>query len=239
MTTQQLSTPPSAKPRTGNGSAPTAYMVGGGIGSLAAAAFLIRDGKVPGRNITIYEAMPVLGGSLDGNGSPKNGYTMRGGRMLTTDNYECTWDLFKSIPSLSSPNQTVFDETIAFNKLHQSHSQARLIDRHRANLDVQSMGFSMQDRIELLKLTETDEEKLGTSCITDWLSPPFFTTDFWFMWTAVYAYAVSFAVLKTGLAAGSHSFKLQWKVSTGTGRIYCGSSSGALNIAQFWVREVS
>ena len=24
---------------------------------------------------------------------------MRGGRMLTTDNYECTWGLFKSIPS--------------------------------------------------------------------------------------------------------------------------------------------
>ena len=37
-----------------------AYLVGGGIGSLAAAAFMIRDGGVPGRNITIYEAMPVL-----------------------------------------------------------------------------------------------------------------------------------------------------------------------------------
>jgi oleate hydratase len=186
--TQQLSTSPSAKLSTANGSDPKAYMVGGGIGSLAAAAFLIRDGNVPGRNITIYEAMPVLGGSLDGNGNPTQGYTMRGGRMLTTDNYECTWDLFKSIPSLSSPDQTVFDETIAFNKLHQSHSQARLIDRHRANLDVESMGFSMQDRIELLKLTETDEEKLGTSCITDWLSPPFFTTNFWFMWSTTFAF---------------------------------------------------
>ena len=186
--TQLLSTPPSAKNSAANGSAPKAYMVGGGIGSLAAAAFLIRDGKVPGRNITIYEAMPVLGGSLDGNGSPTSGYTMRGGRMLTTDNYECTWDLFKSIPSLGSPGKTVFDETIAFNKLHQSHSQARLIDRHRANLDVESMGFSMQDRIELLKLTETDEEKLGTSCITDWLSPSFLTTNFWFMWSTTFAF---------------------------------------------------
>ena len=81
--TPQLLTPPSAKPSTANGSAPKAYMVGGGIGSLAAAAFLIRDGNVPGRNITIYEAMPVLGGSLDGNGNPTKGYTMRGGRMLT------------------------------------------------------------------------------------------------------------------------------------------------------------
>jgi oleate hydratase len=186
--TQQLLTPPSVKPITTNGSAPKAYMVGGGIGSLAAAAFLIRDGNLPGRNITIYEAMPVLGGSLDGDGNPTQGYTMRGGRMLTTDNYECTWDLFKSIPSLSSPDQTVFEETIAFNQLHQSHSGARLVDRHRAKLDVESMGFSMQDRLELLKLTEADEEKLGTSRITDWLSPTFFTTNFWFMWSTTFAF---------------------------------------------------
>jgi len=181
--TQQLSTSPSAKLSTAK-----AYMVGGGIGSLAAAAFLIRDGNIPGRNITIYEAMPVLGGSLDGDGNPTQGYTMRGGRMLTTDNYECTWDLFKSIPSLSSPDQTVFEETIAFNQLHQSHSGARLVDRYRAKLDVESMGFSMQDRLELLKLTEADEEKLGTSRITDWLSPSFFTTNFWFMWSTTFAF---------------------------------------------------
>ncbi len=28
-----------------------AYLVGGGIGSLAAAAFMIRDGAIPGENI--------------------------------------------------------------------------------------------------------------------------------------------------------------------------------------------
>jgi oleate hydratase len=78
---------PPAKPRTANGFAPKAYMVGRCIGSLAAVVFLICDGNVPGRNITIYEAMPVLGGSLDGDGNPTQGYTMRGGRMLTTDNY--------------------------------------------------------------------------------------------------------------------------------------------------------
>lgn len=185
---QQLSTTPPASLSTANASGRKAYMVGGGIGSLAAAAFLIRDGSVPGCNITLYEAMPVLGGSLDGDGSPTHGYTMRGGRMLTTDNYECTWDLFKSIPSLSSPGKTVFEETIAFNQLHQSHARARLVDRDRAKLDVESMGFSMQDRLELLKLTEADEEKLGTSRITDWLSPPFFETNFWFMWATTFAF---------------------------------------------------
>jgi oleate hydratase len=38
---------------------PKAYLVGGGIGSLAAAAFMIRDGKLPGENISILEKMPV------------------------------------------------------------------------------------------------------------------------------------------------------------------------------------
>jgi oleate hydratase len=46
-----------------------AYLVGGGIGSLAAAAFMIRDGKLPGGNISILEAAPVMGGSLDGSGA--------------------------------------------------------------------------------------------------------------------------------------------------------------------------
>src|SRR5580692_2450768 len=77
------------------------FAIGGGIGSLAAAAFMIRDGGVPSANITIYETLPVLGGSLDAAGDPETGYSLRGGRMFTTDNYECTWGLFKSIPSLS------------------------------------------------------------------------------------------------------------------------------------------
>ena len=89
-----------------------AYFVGGGIGSLAAAAFLIRDGGMPGSRISILEAGPVMGGSLDGAGDADRGYSMRGGRMLTTDNYECTWALFKSIPSLERPGLSVFEETL-------------------------------------------------------------------------------------------------------------------------------
>jgi oleate hydratase len=165
-----------------------AYLVGGGIGSLAAAAFMIRDGGMAGRNIAIYEALPVLGGSLDGGGDPDNGYTLRGGRMLTTDNYECTWDLFKSIPSLVHPGQTVFDETIAFNERYKSHSKARLVDINRAIVDVSSMGFSMTDRVELLKLMTASEAELGASRITDWLAPEFFKTKFWYMWATTFAF---------------------------------------------------
>ena len=165
-----------------------AYFIGGGIGSLAAAAFLIRDGDVPGANITVLEASPLLGGSLDGAGDAQRGYSMRGGRMLTTDNYECTWDLFKSIPSLQHPGRSVFEETVAFNEKHVSHAMARLVGSRRAKVPVASMGFSMQDRMELLKLSNADEASLGTSCITDHLSPSFFETEFWFMWATTFAF---------------------------------------------------
>jgi oleate hydratase len=157
---------------------PKAYLVGGGTGSLAAAAFMIRDGSLPDGNISILEAALVMGGgSLDGGGNPAVGYSRSGGRRLTTDNYECTWDLYKSIPSLNNEGQTVFDETVEFNDKRESNAMARLVDRRRAKVPVASMGFSMQDRHELLKLSQADEDALAGSCITDWLSPGFFETD--------------------------------------------------------------
>lgn len=167
---------------------PKAYLVGGGIGSLAAAAFMIRDAGLPGENIAIFEAEPRMGGSLDGAGDAQRGYSMRGGRMLTTDNYECTWDLYKTIPSLNRDGWSVFDETVAFNALHKAHSLARLVDRRRAKVPVVSMGFSMQDRTELLTLTKAHEADLGATCITDWLSPAFFDTEFWYMWATTFAF---------------------------------------------------
>jgi oleate hydratase len=163
-------------------------MVGSGIGSLAAAAFMIRDGGIPGSSITIFESMPLVGGSLDGGGNAETGYTLRGGRMLTTDNYECTWDLFKSIPSLTAPGRTVYDETVAFNERNISHAHARLVDRNRFKVNVKSMGFTMDDRLELLKLTEADEAVLGATRTTDWLSPDFSNTKFWYMWATTFAF---------------------------------------------------
>lgn len=95
-------------------------LISGGIRSLAAAAFMIRDGGVPGENTSTLEAMSVLGGSLDRAGDPEHGYAMRGGRMLTAENYECAWDLYKSILPLNHLGKSVVDETVEFNAKHVS-----------------------------------------------------------------------------------------------------------------------
>jgi len=165
-----------------------AYFIGGGIGSLAGAAFLVRDAHLPGREITIYEAQPLLGGSLDGVQLGNGAYSLRGGRMLTTDHYECTWDLLSSIPSLERPGMSLREETVAFNEENPAHSRARLVDRNRFKVDGSHMGFSARDRLELLRLVETSEETLGNSRITDWLSPGFFESNFWYMWQTTFAF---------------------------------------------------
>ena len=123
---------------------------------LSAAAFMIRDGGMKGEDICVFEEKLTLGGALDG-ALTNSGYSLRGGRMMTFDAYECTWDLFKSIPSLSSTGKTVFQETVEFNQTIKSHTRARLVDQWRSKVATASMGFSMKNRLELLRLSQADE----------------------------------------------------------------------------------
>lgn len=50
------------------------------IAGLAAAVYLVQDAKMPGKNITIYEARPNLGGCLEAFGSAEDGYLSTGAR---------------------------------------------------------------------------------------------------------------------------------------------------------------
>ncbi len=168
-------------------SAIKAHLVGSGIASLAAAAFLIRDAGVPGGNITIYEEGKIFGGSLDGAGTPSEGYVIRGGRMFTYEAYTCTFDLLASVPSLDDPTRTVKDEIYAFNEKHVSHSRARLVS-HGQKVDVSRMGFCNRDRFDLMKILAVTEASLGAKRIEDVFASSFFTTNFWYMWATTFAF---------------------------------------------------
>nr|WP_314464027.1 oleate hydratase [uncultured Clostridium sp.] len=167
-----------------------AYFVGGGLGSLAGAAYLIRDCKMPGNQITIFEGMPVFGGSNDGIGTPAKGFVCRGGRMLNEETYENFWELFRSIPSLSKQGKSVTEEILDFDHAHPTSAKARLIDKDGTILDVKSMGFNQKERMALLRLMNTPEEKLDDMTIEEWFAdmPHFFTTNFWYMWQTTFAF---------------------------------------------------
>jgi len=161
------------------------YLVGGGIGSLAAAAFLIRDGGMPGHNITILEESTKLGGSLDAAGTAQDGYVMRGGRMLESK-YLCTFDLFSSIPTLDD-SKTVTQEIFEFHKTLETSSKSRLF-RGGHRLNAPQYGLSEKHILTLERLGIEPEEMLGRTSIADQFDPSFFETDFWFMWCTTFAF---------------------------------------------------
>jgi oleate hydratase len=86
----------------------TAHIIGGVLAGLATAVFLIRDGQMDGKKITVYEETDILGGACDGIEDPQKKFIFRGGREME-DHFECLWDLFKSIPSIKDKNITVLD----------------------------------------------------------------------------------------------------------------------------------
>ncbi|WP_379155281.1 oleate hydratase [Paenibacillus sp. sgz5001063] len=164
------------------------YFIGGGIASLAGAAYLVRDCDFPGQNIHIIEEMKILGGSNDGSGSGEQGYVIRGGRMLNDETYENLWELLSTIPSIDHPGQSLREEITAFDDANPTHSNARLINREGEVEDVLSMGFDMADRMALGKLIITPEDKMGIARINDWFGPHFFQTNFWYMWATTFAF---------------------------------------------------
>ncbi|MEK3716172.1 oleate hydratase [Paenibacillus sp. FSL R7-0333] len=164
-----------------------AYLVGGGIGSLSAAAFLIRDGHMPGRNIHILEQSAVYGGSMDGAGNAKDGYSARGGREIE-EHFECFMELFGFIPSLTNPDRTVLDEFRELNLAEPIESHCRLIEKQGTPADFSSLGLSTAHALQLGKLTLATEERLGAVTIEQFFDPSFLETNFWYFWRSMFAF---------------------------------------------------
>ncbi len=162
------------------------YLIGSGIASLASAVYLINDAGMPGGNIHILEQDDIVGGACDGAGDLEEGFVVRGGRMHE-EHYVCYWDLLSNIPSYGDPDISVKDETFEFNMKFVSNAQARLL-KDGKKVDVSTFGLSLNDQMDLLKLTFVSESSLGGKRIEDWFSQGFFETNFWFIWTSMFAF---------------------------------------------------
>jgi len=164
-----------------------AYLIGGGIGSLSAAAFLIRDAHMPGKNINILEQSKIYGGSMDGAGTAEIGYTARGGREIE-EHFECFMELFSFIPSLTDKNRSVLDEFRELNLEEPIESHCRLVHNQGEKADFSSLGLSKKNAMELGKLHMLTEEALGAITIEEYFSKSFFETNFWYFWASMFAF---------------------------------------------------
>ena len=166
------------------------WLTGGGVASLAAAAFLIRDAGVAGERIHILEELPLLGGALDGARSRTKhaGFVTRGGRMLEDEAYQCLWNLLETIPSLEEPSLSVRQEIRQYNERWKTDAKARLIAKDVQILDASQYGFNARDRLELMRLLAMPEHLLGTRRIDELFSEHFLSTPFWQMWRTMFAF---------------------------------------------------
>lgn len=165
----------------------SAYLVGSGLASLAAAVFLVRDGQMAGKKIHVLEELSLPGGSMDGILNSR-GYIIRGGREMEP-HFETLWDLFRSIPTLEDPKVSVLDEFYWLNKEDPSKSACRVIENRGQRLASDGqLTLSKQAIKEIIDLVMTPEADLQDVKINDVFGPEFFQSNFWLYWSTMFAF---------------------------------------------------
>ena len=178
-----------ARPRKPEGvDKKSAYLVGSGLGALAAACFLVRDGQMKGERIHVLEELGLPGGACDGVNDPQKGFVVRGGREME-NHFECLWDLFRSIPSLETEGASVLDEYYWLNKKDPNYSlQRATVNRGQDAHTDGKFGLSDKGAMEIAKLFMTRDEDLYDKRITDVFDAEVLDSNFWLYWRRMFAF---------------------------------------------------
>ena len=166
----------------------SAYLVGSGLASLAAACFLVRDGQMKGEHIHILEELKLPGGACDGIHDLERGFVVRGGREME-NHFECLWDLFRSIPSIETEGQSVLDEFYYLNKKDPNYSLMRAtLD---CGKDAHTDGkFTLSDKaaMQIVNLFMSKDEDLYDKTMNDFFDEEFYASNFWLYWQTMFAF---------------------------------------------------
>ena len=166
----------------------SAYIIGTGLAGLSAAFYLVRDGQMKGEHIHLLEKLDLAGGSCDGRKDVTKGFYMRGGREMD-NHFECMWDMFRSVPSIETPNVSVLDEYYWLNKHDPNYSLCRATINCGEDAHTDKMfKLDRKSAISLSKLFITPEKDLENKKISDVLPDSFWKTNFWLYWQTMFAF---------------------------------------------------
>ena len=177
----------------------TAWFVGAGLASMAGAAFLIRDGQMPGDRITILERLKLPGGALDGIEKPKKGFVIRGGREME-NHFECLWDLYRSIPSIEVDGASVLDEFYWLNKDDPNSSLCRATWKQGEDAHTDGL-FTLSDAAQkdIVKVFLATREQMEGKRIDEVFGEDFFASNFWLYWRTMFAFETWHSALEMKL----------------------------------------
>ncbi len=136
----------------------------------------------------MLEKLDLAGGSCDGRKDITKGFYMRGGREMD-NHFECMWDMFRSVPSIETPDVSVLDEYYWLNKHDPNYSLCRATincgeDAHTDKL----FKLDRESAMALSKLFLTPEKTLENKKISDVLPESFWKTNFWLYWQTMFAF---------------------------------------------------
>ncbi|WP_018602618.1 oleate hydratase [Mycobacterium sp. 155] len=166
----------------------SAWLVGAGLASMSAAAFMIRDGQMRGDRITILERLKLPGGALDGIKEPEKGFVIRGGREME-DHFECLWDLFRSIPSIEIDGASVLDEFYWLNKDDPNFSlQRATVNRGQDAHTDGKFALSHTAQQDILKVFLATRAEMENKRIDEVFGKDFLGSNFWLYWRTMFAF---------------------------------------------------
>jgi oleate hydratase len=160
-----------------------AHIVGGGFAGLAAARLLIRNARMAGPDITIYEAKDKLGGGFFLDGDPKDGYNLPG--SVFDKEFRCAFELLSDVRTLGYSNICVTEQFFTFNKEHPFDDQTHIVNRDLCPFREPRYGLSLSEGLRLAKLSLSSEASLDGKRIEEFFPAHFFRTEFWLLWSTI------------------------------------------------------
>ncbi|KAJ8096489.1 oleate hydratase [Lipomyces tetrasporus] len=175
------------------------WLVGGGIASLAAAVFLIKDAAVPPSHVHIFDLHSHPGGAVTSLGDASTGYVLHSGQQISY--HDSSTEKLLSQVSSTEVGKTPWDKhkyRSTEEKYQARHLTRALVEGSSGpeKLDSQKLGLNLRDRLELIRVMLESEHALGRKMISDVFQADFFDTKFWMIWSTTYAFHPQHSVVE-------------------------------------------
>jgi oleate hydratase len=169
------------------------YLNGLGLGSIAAAVYLIQKAEFNPSNIHIFEQkgdQDLVGGSCDASErivGDQPAYFMQGSRMFEDRVYPCTKELWSIIPY--NDHESCLQDHEKNREECRIDTVVRLLHENGEKDTGYQLGLNTAEKLKMVKLLATPEFLIPDGAkITDFFGEAFFTSNYWYMWRSLFAF---------------------------------------------------
>jgi oleate hydratase len=169
------------------------YLNGLGLGSIAAAMYLIQKADFDPANIHIFEQkgdQDLVGGSCDASKKivdDQPAYFMQGSRMFEDKVYPCTKELWSMIPY--NDHESCLQDHEKNREECRIDTVVRLLHEDGKKDTGYQLGLNTAEKLKMAKLLATPESMIPDGAkITDIFGEAFFTSNYWYMWRSLFAF---------------------------------------------------